>query len=76
MQNHMTHASSNNIRVLRGDVEDVAHIAECAKRLWSTKQMTLAEQIGRDSSSGPDLWELLEQLFGALIRLSKTSARV
>ena len=61
---YLHHASSEHVKIIRGEVEDVAHFAESAKRLWSTKNITFAEQIGRDSLSAPDRFELTELLLG------------
>ena len=64
------HSFSNfpreHVRLKRGEAEDVALTAEQAKRLWAIKSSaTLAEQIGRESTSMLDREELIFQLLGA-----------
>lgn len=53
------------MRLQRGEAESVALTAEQAKRLWAIKgAATLAEQIGRESTSILDREELISQLLG------------
>ena len=53
------------MRLQRGEADSVALSAEHARRLWADKRnATLAERIGRESTSILDREELIAQLLG------------